>query len=166
MSTPYSDIYNVFLGKVSDFDYSNLTDAQINAILLPYLQSSTIRFKQCVNDLTQMDNVNNQFLVTLTFEEENILAVSMVVEWLNPKINNTLMLKSTLTDKDFQMFSQANQLKAVQSLKRETITELQRLITAYSYSSTKLLQGLVTTESYPPITDYGIGGNGNYGELV
>lgn len=170
MTTPYSSIYQIFTNKISDYDLLSLSDTQIDSQLQPLLLSATIRFKGCRNDLTQTDNVNNQFLVTLTYEEQEILANIMVLGWLSPIINNTMVLKQTLTDKDFQMTSQANQLKELRSLRNNVDMEIKQLIRAYTYDNPSLLGKLVYTETYAPITDYGIGGigqlNGNYGEQV
>lgn len=162
MATPYTLINAIFLSKVTDYDFAALTDAQLDSQLLTYLQSATVKFHHCNNSLV-LDNVNSQFDATLTIEEQEILAMLMVIEWMNSKINDTNLMKSTLTDKDFSMFSQANQLKAIIGARKELRGEIHELIRDYTYENQTLLSGLVTTESYPILSDYGIGGNGEDG---
>lgn len=160
MATPYSSINAIFLSKLTDYDFANMTDANLDAVLLQYLQSATVKFKHCINDLT-MDNVNSQFDATLTIEEQEILASLMIIEWSSSKINDTILMKATLTDGDFQMFSQANQLKAIMSLRQMFRNEANQLIRDYTYNGS--LTALVTTDIYPIVTDFGIGSNGGNG---
>jgi hypothetical protein len=145
MATPYSSLYSTFTSTISDYSFINLTDAQIDNILLPYLRGAVVRFDHCLQDLT-MDDVNTQFPnATLTLTEQEILSCYMAVLWIKPQIQNTLLLRQTMTDRDFNMTSQANQLKALQGLRKDMEAEAERLVLRYTYDNTDL-GGLTTGE--------------------
>lgn len=136
MATPYKDIFVSFLGKISDPYLADMTDNDIDAQLLKYLNSSIPKFRKCKQDLSLKDE--SGFTETLTDEEVEILANLMVVEWLRPHVNNLELLKQALTPKDFKLTSQANHLKELQALRRDTQSEISRLLVDYSYNNNSL----------------------------
>lgn len=136
MATPYKDIFVSFLGKISDPYLADMTDDDFDALLLKYLNSSIPKFRKCKQDLSLKDE--SGFTETLTDEEIEILANLMVVEWLRPHVNNLELLKQALTPKDFKLTSQANHLKELQTLRRDTQAEISRLLVDYSYNNNSL----------------------------
>ncbi|MCK9319419.1 hypothetical protein [Methanoculleus sp.] len=138
MSTPYTTIYVSFLNKVSDQYLANMSDTDLNLQMFKYLNSSVPKFKKCKQDLSLRTVANDGFEKDLTDEEIEILANLMVVEWLRPQINNLELLKQSLGTKDFQLFSQANHLKELQALRKDTQYEISRLLVDYSYNNNSL----------------------------
>ncbi|HHU80515.1 MAG TPA: hypothetical protein GXZ35_04180 [Acholeplasmataceae bacterium] len=136
MATPYKDIFVSFLGKISDPYLADMTDNDIDAQLLKYLNSSIPKFRKCKQDLSLKDE--SGFTETLTDEEVEILANLMVIEWLRPQINNLEILKQALSPKDFTLRSQANHLKELQSLKKDAQSEISKLLVDYSYNNNVL----------------------------
>ena len=134
MATPYEDIFAVFTGKISDFNFTDLDVGDLEAILLGYLKSSIVRFKNCKTDLSDRDNVAATFNADLTDLEIEILATLMVVEWLNPQIQTTEIIKQSLSMRDARMYSQAAHLREMMELRNKSKTEAQQLMALYSYA--------------------------------
>lgn len=133
MSTPYSSIYNVFLSKVNDYNLGNLTDTDMQSVMFYWMRSATTKFKQCRQDLTQRDDVNDNFTADLSDEEIEIIACLMAVEWITPKVLDDTVLKQKMSDKDFQIFSSANQLKTNKDVRDGFREEAKFLIKQYTY---------------------------------
>jgi hypothetical protein len=132
--TSYSQIYEVFLNKISDYDFLNLEESEVNSIMYNYLRSAIVWFSSCRQDLSDRDDTLKQFNIDLTDEEIEILSTLMIPEWLKPRINTTENIKQHMSTKDFQMFSQANHLKELKDLKKDCTREAQQLMSRYSYS--------------------------------
>jgi len=134
MATPYQDVFNIFLGKISDYTLASYTDEQLDEIFINFLDGACVRFKACQQDLFSRDDTLKQFNVNLTNEEKQILARAMVLEWIEPQISDALLIKQQMTDRDFQITSQANHLKGLMALKESIHVEVQKMISSYSYN--------------------------------
>jgi hypothetical protein len=137
MATSYDDINNAFLNKITDDYLANLTETDLQNLLDKYQKSASAKFKKC-KKLVDKDDVLRQYNNDLTNEEIEILANLMILEWLKPKIYSMELLKQSMSTKDFKLYSQANHLKELQELKKETEAEINRLIVSYTYSSNSL----------------------------
>jgi signal recognition particle GTPase len=138
MATPYVNIYNSFLDKVSDPYLADMTDDELSTQLLKFLNNSIPKFKKCKRNLYDRDDILEEFEATLTDEDIEILANLMVIEWLRPQINNLELLKQALSSKDFNITSQANHLKELQVLRKDAQSEISKLLVDYSYNNNSL----------------------------
>lgn len=95
-----------------------MSEEQIYNVLSDYLRPAIAAFRGCRQDLSQRNKV--KFKCKLTDAEIEILSNYMVIEYLDSNyIRVPLMLKPTLSSKDFNAFSPANHLsKALET--RET----------------------------------------------
>lgn len=135
MATPFSDIYDVFLGKITDFTFLSLTIQEIeDNFLKGYLTSAIVDFKKCEKDLTDRDDGLSTFNIDLDGEEKEILAVLMIPKYLSPKIVTSELLKQHLSDKDFRIYSQANHLKELMDLFDKMTERANELIISYTYN--------------------------------
>jgi len=137
MATSYEVVDNKFLGKITDDYLLSLELADLQKLLDGYRESANVKFKKC-SKVSDRDENLRQYNQTLTDEEIEILANLMVIEWLRPKINSIELLKQSMSTKDFRIYSQANHLKELQQLKKDTESETNRLIVSYTYSSADL----------------------------
>jgi hypothetical protein len=133
MATPYIIVFGKFLGKITDFSFANLTDEELDQVMIGYLMSAIPKFKDCVQSLSDRDNTIMQFTADLTDEELEILGTLMVVEWLTPQINSTSLVNQAIGEKDFRMTSQANHLDSLVSLKSSMMVEADDLIMRYTF---------------------------------
>ncbi len=137
MATPYSAIENSFLNKITDDLLLSMADKDIEAMLDSYRVSASVMFKQCTK-LSDTDDVERVYSTTLTNEEIEILANLMVLEWLKQRINSIELLKLNMSTKDYRVYSQANLLDSLINLRKETLSEIDRLIVSYTYSMNNL----------------------------
>ncbi|HEY8888939.1 MAG TPA: hypothetical protein VIM70_01595 [Clostridium sp.] len=133
--TPYSDIYDLFSGMTSDYEFLSLSSDIQNEILEGWLLSSIGEFSKCKIDLSDRDKVLKQFNLELTDKEKGILAKLLVVEWLNPKLYTIENLRNNLSSKDFSMFSPANLLKEIRQTHTLATVTANRMITSYLHSN-------------------------------
>lgn len=154
MSTPFTDIYSIFLKDITDKKLVNmLTPEELGDILEDYLMESiSIHFKQCKKDLsniiTEETNTGDvdengmpiieiakSFADDLTHEEKVIIAKGMKLKWLSSNfIANESKLVMRLTTKDYKVFSPANHLKILLEIDRDTRKEIRSLVMSYLYN--------------------------------
>lgn len=136
LSTPFEDIYAIFLNDITDQRLVDLlTPDELGDILEDYLMESVaIHFKECKKDLNDMDLGAKVFNTDLTHEEKVILAKGMKLKWLASNfIANESRLVSRLTTKDYRIFSPANHLKVLLEINNETKKEVRELKMNYLY---------------------------------
>lgn len=139
MATPYSDIIEVFLNKITDMDLPKFDDITRNSVVIGYMKSACTKFdKVCEVDLSKRDDTLEQFVDNLDDEIIDIITENMLVEWLKPKVLFTDNLSNVLNTKDFSMYSPANMLKEL----RETLAYLKKnaraLINNYSFAHSEV----------------------------
>ena len=57
---------------------------------------------------------------------------------VKPQINSIELLKQGMSTKDYKIYSQANHLDSLKELRKETISEVDRLIVSYTYTENQL----------------------------
>ena len=158
MGTQFTEVYNRFLGKITDDMYVELTPQDtirdlrnllIDAIpgfefprhnLYDYVIETEIKHEDEVlttdfiigmlwDDLSDDDNnidkpprlviENSKFAATLTSEEINILAILMMIAWVQRQVTSIENTRMKYSGSDFKMTSQANHLSKLQSLLNE-----------------------------------------------
>lgn len=133
--TNYTDIYNIFLNKISDVKLLNLSDDDITEMLTLWMTSAISKMKKCKSDLSNRDNEIQVFNVDLLDIEKEIIAIGMVYEWLEPQLNSTLYTNQFYGGKEEKFFAQANQLDKLQELSKKTELRARKLARDYSYQS-------------------------------
>ena len=137
--TPFSDVYNRFLGKITDdlyveltpedtirdlqnllidnipgfeFPRKNLYDYTISVITIP--NQDSIMDGDFVlgggKDASELKVDRSKFNVSLTPEEINILAILMMQAWVQRQVTSIEHTRMKYTGADFKMTSQANHL--------------------------------------------------------
>lgn len=155
MATPFTTIYNRFLGKVTDDLYMELTpqdtlrdlsnilitslpgfefprfslyDYSVDTKKIPvadYVQGFVIKADE---EFVEIDN--SRFNADLTEEEINILAILMMSTWLQRQVASIENIRMKYSGPDFKMTSQANHLAKLLTLVEEVrrdSTHMQRL---------------------------------------
>lgn len=131
--TPYSNVYKRFYRKVTDYRLGEFTDEDREEVMNGYLDSAISLFTKCEKDLSNRDDEKQVFHEDLTDIEQEILAKSLVVEWIEPQINSIMNLQPILNDHDFKTYSQANFLKVKLELKNDLQNEICDLMINYTY---------------------------------
>lgn len=151
MATSFETIYNRAVYRFSGYSFLSLTDEVRNISLEKYLFSAQSDFQSvCKTDLservdsyyeTQTVNgvdtpvyVIGNYTNTLTDEEIEILSLGICRYWLSSKAINEDSLRNALTVKDYSLYSPANLLREVNTLRRDINYEYDTRIIEYSYT--------------------------------
>lgn len=129
--TTFSEVYDYFLAKITEYEYINLTQDELDIELKQNLRTS---FAECVSFKdTSADYILNEFDRDLTDLEMNIISYNMVVHYLSPRINNIELLKQSLSSKDYQFYSQANHLRELMNLRNESSQQFHYWMNRYGF---------------------------------
>ena len=149
MGTRFSEVYNRFLGKITDDMYMELTpldtirDLQILLIdAIPGFEFPRVIIDDYVIDVAQIAEADAQpddfvigraeedetqvivdrsyFNSVLSSEELNILAILMMTAWLQRQVTSIENTRMKYSGADFKMTSQANHLAKLLTLLAET----------------------------------------------
>lgn len=132
MGTPYTVLYESVLSKIKDYDFLNLEEQDIYEILSDYIRPAIVSFRICKVDLA--DRNETGFNITLNDTEIEILANYMVINYLDSNyIRVPLALKQTLSSKDFNAFSPANQLDKLITVRNKYLSDNETLLSRYSW---------------------------------
>ena len=121
MATKFSEVYNLFLAKVTDDMYMELTIEDTKKLLQDLLIASIFKFEFPRVDLTEYKEIDGEmsFVADVSVEEQNILATYMVVEWIGQQLASVEMTRLKYSGSDFKFTSQANHLQKLLTLKQD-----------------------------------------------
>jgi hypothetical protein len=149
MGTPFTQVYNRFLGKITDDMYMELTPEDTVRDLRNLLIDAIPGFefpRQDLNDYTIVETENaleeeSSFAAELSSEEINILAILMMIGWTQRQITSIENTRMKYSSSDFKFTSQANHLDKLLSLLAETQRQshhMQRLYGRRKYTDGRI----------------------------
>lgn len=117
--TSFQDIYDRFLGKITDDMYLEWTREDTLKDLKNILIDAIPGFEFPRFPLYDFDLDSEEFGSHLTSEEINILALLMYNAWLQRQVASIEQTRMKYSGTDFKMTSQANHLAKLIELKKE-----------------------------------------------
>lgn len=117
--TAFQDIYDRFLGKITDDMYVEWTKEDTIKDLKNILIDAIPGFEFPRFALYDYDLNNETYNIDLTSEEINILAILMLNAWLLRQIASIENTRMKYSGADFKMTSQANHLAKLQTFKEK-----------------------------------------------
>lgn len=127
MPTKFDEVFAAFLNRINDYDYANkLSKDDLVYVLTTFLESSVATFNEASGeeyDDFLLDKENQAFDRELKRIEIDILAHLMVVEYLKPNLYTTELIRQVLSDRDYKVYSQANQMNQLKDLYEVTKRE-------------------------------------------
>lgn len=135
MATPYENIYNRFSQKITDFNLVELDDYSLSEMLLGWLNSAIVRMRRCKHDLTKRDDELLEFAEDLSDIELELLAMGMVISWLDQYLNSTENVLQFIGGKEEKYYSQANHMGELRALREHITLEMNRLHNYYTYTN-------------------------------
>lgn len=139
MGTKYEEIFDRYRARVRNYDfldYDAITRLEYQKDLLALAVSD---FEDiCKQDLNDREDDILSFTVTLTNREKDILALGMVLHFVEPYVYNTDALQNALNTKDFSLYSPANLLEKMTELMEMTEKRLRREINLYSFRNNEI----------------------------
>ena len=133
--TPYSEVFELFLGLISDPDLALLTEGMLDEQMLTYLNLSIVKFTYPKVNIRDKNDDEMQFNVELSIDEKAILANLMVIEWVKTQIHNIDLMENPMTVSDFTSPNQGSMLRAINVAKDNAAKEAKQMIMAYERMS-------------------------------
>lgn len=121
MATTFNEIYDNFMTTINDYRLVALYNASASdfqTYLSAWLIQSLPEFTNCNQSL---DYSGVSFIETISQKNMNILILLMKKKWFEKELENILQMTNVVKDRDFNMFSQAQNMKE----KRERLISLQ-----------------------------------------
>ena len=115
MATPYEKVYSRFLNKCTDFNLADLDDYTLDEMMKDWLDSAIIRTRTS-SDLSARDDEAEEFENDLTDQDIELLAMGMILAWLDQRIQSTEYTNLFVAGKEEKL----KQLFAYSSLRLET----------------------------------------------
>lgn len=132
MGTEYSFIYERALSKMREYSFIDLYDGEIFDALSPFRKSAEADFSRiCIVDLN--DCCCNGYNNDLSNEEIEILALGVVVYWMSAYVADADKLRNAIGTKDFSLFSPANLLSTIESVRESIDLDYRSKMNVYSY---------------------------------
>lgn len=138
MATSYINVYNRFLGKVTDYFVFELSDEDTCNYCHDLLLSALANVTKLEHNLN-IDEEEYCFAEDLNNLEIEYLACQMACEWMDPQIQNTTLTRQYIGTKDEKFYAPANQLKELRSLREDLYARVRKIRRDYHYDNNAYL---------------------------
>lgn len=142
-SLSYDEIFDDFLGRVADFDFSTMDESTANYLMAEYLQKVVSR--PYIRRLFKSINADKEIhliefeMIDVVDEDSDlefvktILSKGMVVEWLEPQVRTKVNIAQFFGGKEQKYYSQSNHISELRGLLEDTEKELKSEIRDRGY---------------------------------
>ena len=134
MATPYEKVYGRFLNKCSDFNLADLDDHTLNEMMKDWLDSAIIRTRTS-SDLSARDDEVEEFENDLSDQDIELLAMGMVLAWLDQRIQSTEYTNLFIGGKEQKFHSPSQQLTELRNLRADIVREMQQIHCYSTYTN-------------------------------
>lgn len=146
-SLSYDEVFNDFLGRIADYDFSKMDESTANYLMSEYLQKVLSRpyIRRLFSSISYDKEIHLiEFEMAKAVDEDadlefvkTILSKGMVVEWLEPQVRNRVNIAQFFGGKEQKYYSQSNHISELRALLEDTEIELRREIRdrGYIYNS-------------------------------
>jgi hypothetical protein len=149
MATEFSQIYDSFMQRVSDYKLVILYNASVSDFeqyLESFILDSIEEFSPICDQ--SLANSSSSFTATLTQKNIRILSMLMTRYWLQKEVNDVRQMSLHLQDKDFRTFSEANHLREKQAKYNGLREELSQELVNYKLNDSSLWSDWITDGNY------------------
>ena len=129
--TTFREIYDSFLGKITDDMYLELTQEDTEKMLFELFEKSLHFFEFPRVDIYDYNVELEEYNIVLSREEINIISTYMVVCWLGQQLASVENVRMKYSGSDFKFTSQANHMAKIQSMGKEYEREGFHLLRLY-----------------------------------
>lgn len=117
--TTFDVIYNSFTSKITDDMYMELTAAETAAMHKELLMNALPWFEFPRVDIYDFNEDLEEYNISLSREEINIIATYMIVEWFGYQLASIENTRMKYSGSDFKFTSQANHMQKLLQLKKD-----------------------------------------------
>lgn len=138
MGTAYSDIYDRFLVQIKDWKIDALYAVDpddMETYLQGFLILSVPLFSPFADQDLERNDTTGEFTEILTDENITILSKMMVEQWLLKEIQDIRQINLHVTDKDFKIYSEAQNLREKSSYLIQVRESISQMILDYSWGN-------------------------------
>ncbi len=135
MGTSLSEVYDFFMQTVTDYrliDLFNTSTDDFENYLQAWLEFAITDFKVCDQDLN-FDETTKEFPAVLTRDNKVVLAILMMKYWLQKNVNDITQMNLHVTDRDFRVMSEAQNLTAKKNALNDVKEQCSQLLQDYSF---------------------------------
>ena len=123
-NTKYKELVDALFDKVKDYDFVELTQQDAYTIVKNYIRPAIVKFENSRQDLSDRDDLLEEFNFKLTDDTFEILVNYMVIEWLDSNyIKTGMALKARLTTADFHALKGDQMLQKSMDLRASLVKE-------------------------------------------
>lgn len=134
MATSYEKLYENLLPKFRSYEIPLMSTEEVKDFLHDFLIPAITRFHVCRKDLNDRDDILQRFNVELSDIEIEILSNYLLIAYIESEyINTPSLLKVQLPSSDFKVFSPANFLDKLVSMRTAYIKENETLLSRYAW---------------------------------
>ena len=139
-NTTYKELADYVFRKIKDTNFAEMISEQIAYdIVIGYLRSAIVMFDNCKQDLSDRDDILQEFNYTLNDDTFIILFNYMVIEWLTSEFILTRQnLKARLSTSDYHKIDTKDMLGKAMELRSMLKSENDQLAINKSYKDSKL----------------------------
>lgn len=137
-SIDYKDIFESFLGNITDYNFANLSTSDSYQLMAETLHKAVSNpFVYRIFSSASLDDETQEFTYEMRYPEDDgmdkefvvtVLAKAMVYEWIHPQVRSASLTSQFFGGKEQLFFSQSSHLNTLLSLEETTLHELRRLI--------------------------------------
>ena len=132
MGTPFRVVYDAFLARIEQDEWSLITDiGQLERDWFELLKMAINRFMFPRVSLEYIE-IDECFVEELSYQDIQLLATFMRNEWLKRTLSSWELLKQQYSTKDFQMLSQANHMDRLREVVKQSNDECKHMTNQYS----------------------------------
>lgn len=117
--TALSKIYDAFFSKITDDMYMELSQEETYNMTYELFEAALPSFEFPRFDVYSYSIELGEYPIDLAVEEINIIAIYMVVEWINRQLASIELTRMKYSGTDFKFTSQANHMQKLNALKKE-----------------------------------------------
>ena len=144
MATPYSSINEMFLRKIDDPTFIEISRGMAEDEMLGYMQQAVANFKYPRVDIQDRDDFVGEFNQNLSYAEIEVISTLMKAAWARRNIMSLENIKIQYGERDFNRTPQAPMLNALMRLNESIEREVEMALWNYS-----------TTENHKPSSIFG-----------
>ena len=139
-NTTYKELADYVFRKIKDTNFAEMISEQIAYdIVIGYLRTAIVMFDNCKQDLSDRDDILQEFNYTLNDDTFVILCNYMVIEWLTSEFILTRQnLKARLSTSDYHKIDTKDMLGKAIELRSMLKSENDQLAINKSYKDSKL----------------------------
>lgn len=138
-NTTYKQLAASVYDKIKDLDLGSLPEDVADEIVIGYISPACVEFQSATQDLSNRDDVNEEFLFKLNDDTYNLLVNYMVLQWLDANyLKTSVALKNRLTPSDFKSLNLPQHLSKIMELHTMLKKENDQLAINKSYMNSTL----------------------------